>query len=88
LPLLFAFVTIAGVLAGAAKMPAALGVLFVLDAAVVGMGLYYVCAGLAYRRRRDSRHFEFVCASAHVGFGLALIEYAALTFGSAALASL
>ena len=87
LPLLFAFVTIAGVLAGAAKMPAALGVLFALDAAVVGLGLYYLRAGFAFRRAGSGRRFEMACASAHVAFGLALIAYAALTFGGAALVS-
>ena len=33
----------------------------------------------------DFRHFESICTSSHVGFGLALIAYAALTFGGAAL---
>ena len=86
---LFALVTAVAIVAGAMKMPILLGVLFVLDAVVAVIGLYYIRAGSG-RRGGHVRHTTAVrlcetrSMSAHLGFGLALLAFAGLSFALAA----
>jgi hypothetical protein len=82
---LFAAVSAAAVIAGAAKMPARLGLLFAINAVTFTMGLYYLRQGWSLCRASESEPCDDQCAWAHVGFGLLLIAFAGLTFGVVAL---
>lgn len=82
---LFALVTAVAVVAGAARMPAPLGVLFALDALTFAMGLRFVRLGLGMYRAIPPQPNDDWCARAHVGFGLLMVAIAGMTFGAVAI---
>jgi hypothetical protein len=82
---LFAAVSAVAVIAGAAKMPAQLGVLFAINALTFTMGLYYLRQGWSLYRASESEPCDDRCAWAHLAFGLLLVSFAGLTFSAVAI---
>jgi hypothetical protein len=84
---LFCAVTAVAVVAGAARMPAQLGLLFAINALTFTMGLYYLRQAWSLYRASESEPCDDRCAWAHLGFGVLLIAFAGLTFGAVAIVS-
>jgi hypothetical protein len=77
---LFGLVTIAAVIAGAAKMPGGLGVSFAADVWLAAAGVYQLRVGWRFRRQIDVRSDALVCAWVYFLAGAALLAFAVATF--------
>ena len=82
--MLFAAVSAAAVIAGAAKMPCAWE-LIAIDAPTFTMGLYYLRQGWTLYRASESEPCDDRCGWAHAGFGFLIVVFAGLTFGAVAI---
>ena len=80
---LFAAVTAVAVVAGAARMPLLVGILFATDGLVFAVGIQYLHTGFDPYRRIETSVHDLRAAKAQLRFGLFLIAFAVATFGAA-----
>ena len=82
---MFIAVTAVAVVAGAARMPLLVGILFANGGLVFAVGIHYVHSGIDLYRRVETPVHELRTARVQLRFGLLLMAFALATFGTAAI---